>query len=148
MAVGDVPKTSALASANPTTAAAGERGVQGQRLFRRLVSQPLQPRAALEARLLCLFKDLTTLTEDEIVAELVYGARAVFEVVGKTPRYFRPPCMCCYSFSIQKVPSADLTSFHSLSPADGAIDDCDDCVRLVAAFLGLQAVKWSHDTED
>ncbi|KAJ3402438.1 chitin deacetylase [Chytriomyces hyalinus] len=64
-------------------------------------------------------KDLTTLSEDEIVAELVYGARAVFEVVGKMPRYFRPPY--------------------------GAIDDR---VRRVAAYLGLQAVKWSHDTQD
>ncbi|TPX73185.1 hypothetical protein CcCBS67573_g05542 [Chytriomyces confervae] len=64
-------------------------------------------------------KDLTTLNEDEIVAELVYGARAVFEVTGNIPRYFRPPY--------------------------GAIDDR---VRRVAAQLGLQAVRWALDTQD
>ncbi|KAJ3223737.1 chitin deacetylase [Chytriomyces hyalinus] len=64
-------------------------------------------------------KDLTTLNEDEIVAELVYGARAVYEVIGKAPRYFRPPY--------------------------GAIDNR---VRKIAAQLGLQAVKWALDTQD
>ncbi|KAJ3001989.1 UNVERIFIED_CONTAM: chitin deacetylase [Siphonaria sp. JEL0065] len=36
--------------------------------------------------------DLTLLGADQIVAELVYGARAIYEVTGIAPKYFRPPC--------------------------------------------------------
>ncbi|KAI9331487.1 hypothetical protein BDR26DRAFT_806891, partial [Obelidium mucronatum] len=63
--------------------------------------------------------DLTQLSDDQIVAELVYGARAIFEVTGMVPKYFRPP----YGY-------------------------IDDRVRRIAATMGLHAVKWSHDTDD
>ncbi|KAJ3007834.1 UNVERIFIED_CONTAM: chitin deacetylase [Siphonaria sp. JEL0065] len=64
--------------------------------------------------------DLTSLSADQVVAELVYGARALFyEVTGMAPKYFRPP-------------------YGSLS----------DNVRNIAAGLGLHAVTWSQDSAD
>ncbi|KAJ3006964.1 UNVERIFIED_CONTAM: chitin deacetylase cda1, partial [Siphonaria sp. JEL0065] len=64
--------------------------------------------------------DLVTLGDDQIVAELVFGAKAILEVTGGAyPKYFRPPY--------------------------GSIDDR---VRQLAATLGLHAVTWSHDTND
>ncbi|KAJ3073611.1 chitin deacetylase [Podochytrium sp. JEL0797] len=63
--------------------------------------------------------DLTTLTDDQIIAELVYGAKAIYEVLGVVPQFFRPPY--------------------------GAIDDN---IRSLAATMGLQAVTWSEDSED
>ncbi|KAJ3221464.1 chitin deacetylase [Chytriomyces hyalinus] len=63
--------------------------------------------------------DLVTLSEDEVVAELVYGAKAIYEVTGRVPRYFRPPY--------------------------GSINDD---VRQIATLMGLQAVTWSQDSED
>ncbi|KAJ3225996.1 chitin deacetylase [Chytriomyces hyalinus] len=62
---------------------------------------------------------LPELSDDQIVSELVYGARAVFEVTGKMPKFFRPPY--------------------------GAIDDR---VRAIGSSLGLEAVTWSQDTLD
>ncbi|KAI8845911.1 hypothetical protein BJ741DRAFT_586133 [Chytriomyces cf. hyalinus JEL632] len=62
---------------------------------------------------------LPELSDDQIVSELVYGARAIFEVTGKMPKFFRPPY--------------------------GAIDDR---VRTIGSYLGLEAVTWSHDTLD
>ncbi|KAI9342535.1 hypothetical protein BDR26DRAFT_836355 [Obelidium mucronatum] len=64
-------------------------------------------------------QDLTLLSDDQVVAELVYAARAVLEVTGIVPKYFRPP--------------------------QGNIDDR---VRRIAAALGLRAVKWSQDSSD
>ncbi|KAJ3228795.1 chitin deacetylase [Chytriomyces hyalinus] len=63
--------------------------------------------------------DLVTLSDEEVVAELVYGAKSIYEVTGRVPRYFRPPY--------------------------GSINDD---VRQVAALMGLQAVTWSQDSED
>ncbi|KAJ3076643.1 chitin deacetylase [Podochytrium sp. JEL0797] len=63
--------------------------------------------------------DLTTLTNDQIISELVYGAKAIYEVVGTVPKFFRPPY--------------------------GAINNK---VRRLAATMGLHAVTWSEDTED
>jgi Polysaccharide deacetylase len=34
---------------------------------------------------------LTSLTNDEVVAELVWNAKAIYQVTGRVPRYFRPP---------------------------------------------------------
>ncbi|KAI8843863.1 hypothetical protein BJ741DRAFT_589432 [Chytriomyces cf. hyalinus JEL632] len=62
---------------------------------------------------------LTQLSDDEIIAELVYGARAVFEVIGKYPKYFRPP-----------------------------YGDVDGRVRSLAAMVGLRSVIWSRDSQD
>ncbi|KAJ3027996.1 UNVERIFIED_CONTAM: chitin deacetylase [Siphonaria sp. JEL0065] len=63
--------------------------------------------------------DLTGLSADQVVAELVYGARAIYEVTGIAPKYFRPP-------------------YGSLN----------DNVRQIAAGLGLHAVTWSQDSAD
>ncbi|KAI8607957.1 hypothetical protein BC830DRAFT_1072531, partial [Chytriomyces sp. MP71] len=63
--------------------------------------------------------NLTSLTDDQVVAELVYSARTVYEVTGKLPKYFRPPYMAI-----------------------------DARVRALAATMGLQAVVWNHDTND
>ncbi|KAI9353800.1 hypothetical protein BDR26DRAFT_797144 [Obelidium mucronatum] len=64
-------------------------------------------------------KDLTTLSDDQIVAELVYGSRAIYEVIGVFPKYYRPPY--------------------------GAIDER---VRKIGAMLGLRAVRWNFDSDD
>ncbi|KAI8614863.1 hypothetical protein BC830DRAFT_1065055, partial [Chytriomyces sp. MP71] len=63
--------------------------------------------------------DLTKISQDQVIAELVYAAKAVFEVIGLVPRYFRPPY--------------------------GAINNN---VRQTAAMMGLQAVTWSKDSGD
>ncbi|KAJ3075421.1 chitin deacetylase [Podochytrium sp. JEL0797] len=64
-------------------------------------------------------QDLPTLSDDEIVAELTYAAKAMYEIVGVVPRYFRPPY--------------------------GRVDER---VRRIAASMGLTSVKWSLDTND
>ncbi|KAI8607959.1 hypothetical protein BC830DRAFT_1157346 [Chytriomyces sp. MP71] len=63
--------------------------------------------------------DLTTLSQDQVVAELVYSAKAVYDVTGLVPRFFRPPY--------------------------GAINDN---VRKAAAMMGLRAVTWAKDSAD
>ncbi|KAJ3063492.1 chitin deacetylase, partial [Podochytrium sp. JEL0797] len=63
--------------------------------------------------------DLTTLTDDQIVAELVYSSKAVYEVLGVFPKYFRPPY--------------------------GSINDN---VREIAKKMGLTPVTWAVDSED
>ncbi|KAI8845910.1 hypothetical protein BJ741DRAFT_586131 [Chytriomyces cf. hyalinus JEL632] len=64
-------------------------------------------------------KDLRTLSDDQIVSELVFTARAVLEVTGAVPKYFRSPY--------------------------GSIDDR---VRNLAAGMGLRCVLWSVDSDD
>ncbi|KAJ3007835.1 UNVERIFIED_CONTAM: chitin deacetylase [Siphonaria sp. JEL0065] len=63
--------------------------------------------------------DLTSLSNDQVVSQLVYGARAIYEVTGTVPKYFRPPY--------------------------GAVNDN---VRTIAAGLGLHSVTWSQDSSD
>ncbi|KAJ3059801.1 chitin deacetylase, partial [Podochytrium sp. JEL0797] len=63
--------------------------------------------------------DLTTLTDDQIVAELVYASKAVYEVLGVLPSYFRPPY--------------------------GSINDN---VRELTKKMGLTPVMWAVDSED
>ncbi|KAJ3110809.1 chitin deacetylase [Physocladia obscura] len=63
--------------------------------------------------------DLTTISDDQIVSELVYTAKAVYEVTGVFPKYFRPP-------------------YGSVDPR----------VRSVAATMGLQSVVFGADTGD
>ncbi|ORY42230.1 glycoside hydrolase/deacetylase [Rhizoclosmatium globosum] len=63
--------------------------------------------------------DLVTLSDDQVIAELVYGCKAIQEVTGVYPKYFRPPY--------------------------GSIDDR---VRSLAASMGLQSVTWAVDTQD
>ncbi|KAI7907617.1 uncharacterized protein BX663DRAFT_463866 [Cokeromyces recurvatus] len=62
---------------------------------------------------------MTTLTNEQIVAELKWNELAIKEVTGVSPRYFRPP-----------------------------YGDIDDRVRDVAAALGFIPIIWNHDTND
>lgn len=62
---------------------------------------------------------MTSLTNEQIVAELKWNELAIKEVTGVSPRYFRPP-----------------------------YGDIDDRVRNVAAALGFIPVIWNHDTND
>ncbi|KAJ3236680.1 chitin deacetylase [Chytriomyces hyalinus] len=62
---------------------------------------------------------LTQLTDDEIVADLVYNAKAMYQTLGVVPSWFRPPS-----------------------------GDIDSRVRKVAARMGLRSVKWSYDSRD
>ncbi|KAI8372145.1 chitin deacetylase [Blakeslea trispora] len=62
---------------------------------------------------------MTTLTNQEVLAELYYTQKAIKLVTGLTPRYWRPP-----------------------------YGDIDDRVRWIASRLGLTAVIWNLDTDD
>ncbi|OBZ86107.1 Chitin deacetylase [Choanephora cucurbitarum] len=62
---------------------------------------------------------MTTLTNQEVLAELYYTQKAIKLVTGLTPRYWRPP-----------------------------YGDVDDRVRWIASQLGLTAVIWNLDTDD
>ncbi|KAI9251567.1 hypothetical protein BY458DRAFT_559483 [Sporodiniella umbellata] len=62
---------------------------------------------------------MTTLTNEQIVAELKWNELAIKEATGVSPRYFRPP-----------------------------YGDIDDRVRNVAAALGFVPIIWNHDTND
>ncbi|KAI8351799.1 hypothetical protein EDC96DRAFT_518495 [Choanephora cucurbitarum] len=62
---------------------------------------------------------MTTLTNEQIVAELKWNELAIKEVTGVSPRYFRPP-----------------------------YGDIDNRVRDVAAALGFVPIIWNYDTND
>ncbi|KAI8086985.1 uncharacterized protein B0P05DRAFT_533202 [Gilbertella persicaria] len=62
---------------------------------------------------------MTTLTNEEVLAELYYTQKAIKMVTGVTPRYWRP-----------------------------AMGDVDDRVRWVATQLNLTAIIWDLDTDD
>ncbi|KAI8979466.1 hypothetical protein BDF20DRAFT_835481 [Mycotypha africana] len=62
---------------------------------------------------------MTTLTNEQIVAELKWNELAIKEATGVSPRYFRPP-----------------------------YGDIDNRVRDVAAALGFYPIIWNHDTND
>jgi peptidoglycan/xylan/chitin deacetylase (PgdA/CDA1 family) len=64
-------------------------------------------------------RHLTTLTNDQIVAEVMYTARAISDVIGVMPNYVRPP-----------------------------FGDQDERVRAVLRALGLSIVFWNRDTND
>ncbi|RKP14209.1 hypothetical protein BJ684DRAFT_19363 [Piptocephalis cylindrospora] len=61
----------------------------------------------------------TSLTNEQLVAELQWTARAIKEVIGVTPTYVRPP-----------------------------YGDIDNRVRGVLEALGYRAVIWNQDTND
>ena len=61
----------------------------------------------------------TTMTNDQVFAELFYTMRAIKSVIGVTPRCWRPP-----------------------------FGDVDDRVRAIAAGLGLRTIVWEADTDD
>jgi len=62
---------------------------------------------------------MTTLTNQEVLAELYYTQKAIKTVVGVTPKYWRPP-----------------------------FGDVDDRVRWIATQLNLTAIIWNLDTSD
>ncbi|KAI8888083.1 carbohydrate esterase family 4 protein [Backusella circina FSU 941] len=62
---------------------------------------------------------MTTLTNQELLAEFYYTQKAIKLATGLTPRYWRPP-----------------------------YGDVDDRVRWIASQLGLTAVIWNLDTND
>lgn len=62
---------------------------------------------------------MTTLTNEQIVAELKWNELAIKEVTGVAPKFFRPP-----------------------------YGDIDNRVRDVARALGFIPVIWTHDTND
>ncbi|KAI8578491.1 hypothetical protein K450DRAFT_247136 [Umbelopsis ramanniana AG] len=62
---------------------------------------------------------MTTLTDQEVLAELYYTQKAIKFVTGVTPKYWRP-----------------------------AFGDVDDRVRWIATQLNLTAVIWDLDTDD
>ncbi|GJJ73365.1 hypothetical protein EMPS_05723 [Entomortierella parvispora] len=62
---------------------------------------------------------MTTLTNAEVVAEFYYGLRMIKEVLGITPKCWRPP-----------------------------YGDVDDRVRAIAWQMGLRTIIWDQDTND
>ncbi|WFD27200.1 hypothetical protein MNAN1_002196 [Malassezia nana] len=62
---------------------------------------------------------MTTLTNEQVFAELYYSLRIVKDVLGVTPRCWRPP-----------------------------FGDVDDRVRAIATGLGLRTIIWNRDTDD
>lgn len=61
----------------------------------------------------------TTMSNDQVFAELYYTIKAIKAVTGVTPRCWRPP-----------------------------FGDVDDRVRAIAAGLGLRTIVWQEDTDD
>ncbi|KAH6567821.1 hypothetical protein BASA62_005878 [Batrachochytrium salamandrivorans] len=61
----------------------------------------------------------TTVSNEQYVAEIVYTARIIKEVIGVTPRFFRPP-----------------------------YGDIDDRIRAILLNLGLIIVEWNVDSQD
>jgi len=64
-------------------------------------------------------KYMTTLSNEQVFAELYYTIKAIKSIVGVTPRCWRPP-----------------------------FGDVDDRVRGIAAGLGLRTIVWEADTDD
>ena len=61
----------------------------------------------------------TTLTDEQIVAEIMWNALAIKQVIGVTPKFFRPP-----------------------------YGDIDDRVRAILKSLGLHIIMWDVDSQD
>lgn len=62
---------------------------------------------------------MSTLSNEQVFAELFYTMRIIKDVIGVTPRCWRPP-----------------------------FGDTDDRVRAIAHALGLRTIIWSDDTDD
>ncbi|KAI7871628.1 hypothetical protein BDF14DRAFT_1962681 [Spinellus fusiger] len=80
-------------------------------------------RAASDGHTICANtwsrKQMTSLKNEEIVAELYWSLRAIKQVVGVTPRCWRPP-----------------------------YGDVDDRVRSIAWQMGLRTIAWDSDSND
>ncbi|WFD31082.1 hypothetical protein MSPP1_002114 [Malassezia sp. CBS 17886] len=89
-----------------------------------VVSYPLQAqRGLIDGHDLCghtwSHRYTTTLTNEQVFAELYYTAKAIKMVTGVTTRCWRPP-----------------------------YGDVDDRVRAIATGLGLRTILWQEDTDD
>lgn len=62
---------------------------------------------------------MTTLTNEEVVSELYWTQKAIKEVLGITPKCWRPP-----------------------------FGDVDDRVRAIAWLMGMRTIIWDRDTND
>ncbi|KAJ3277409.1 chitin deacetylase [Blyttiomyces sp. JEL0837] len=62
---------------------------------------------------------LTSQSNEQIVAEVMWSALAIYSVIGVVPRYFRPP-----------------------------YGDADNRVRAVMDLLGLKMIYWHYDSND
>lgn len=62
---------------------------------------------------------LTTLTNDQIVAELYWSAKIIYDITGKVPRYFRPP-----------------------------FGDIDERVNAILKAMDIVPIIWNRDTLD
>ena len=60
---------------------------------------------------------LTSLTNDQIVAEALWTADAIFDIIGLTPKYFRPP-----------------------------FGDIDPRVRAILSAMGFKVIVWNRDS--
>ncbi|KAJ1568679.1 chitin deacetylase [Cladochytrium tenue] len=86
---------------------------------------------------------LTNLTNDQIVAEIVYGAMAIKEVTGIIPKYMRPPCE-----SLILSPMTSIVRVLTLSLRYRADGDINDRVRGVLKAMGLRVIVWATDSTD
>ena len=89
-----------------------------------VLSYPLQAQRALaDGHDVCVHTwshhYMTTLSNEQVFAELFYTMRIIKDVIGVTPRCWRPP-----------------------------FGDTDDRVRAIAEGLGLRTIIWSDDTDD
>lgn len=80
-------------------------------------------RAYNEGHQICIHSwnhwSMTSMTAAQMLAELEYTRLAIYEVIGVSPTYFRPP-----------------------------YGEMDDRVRAVAAAMGLKPLLWNQDTDD
>ncbi|WFC96387.1 hypothetical protein MBRA1_003044 [Malassezia brasiliensis] len=89
-----------------------------------VVNWPLQAqRGIVDGHDICLHtwshRYMTTLSNEQVFAELYYTAKAIKIATGVTPTCWRPP-----------------------------FGDTDDRVRAIAAGLGLRTILWEEDTDD
>ncbi|WFD06608.1 hypothetical protein MVES1_001962, partial [Malassezia vespertilionis] len=89
-----------------------------------VINSPFQAqRALVDGHDICghtwSHKLMTTLSNEQVFAELYYTAKAIKKIVGVTPRCWRPPQ-----------------------------GDVDDRVRAIATALGMHTIMWQEDTND
>lgn len=89
-----------------------------------VVQWPLQAqRGLVDGHDICVHtwshRYMTTLSNEQVFAELYYTAKSIKVVTGVTPTCWRPP-----------------------------FGDTDDRVRAIAAGLGLRTILWQQDTDD
>jgi peptidoglycan/xylan/chitin deacetylase (PgdA/CDA1 family) len=71
--------------------------------------------------------ELTKLSNDQVVAEIVWTARIIKNITGVAPTMFRPPCKFC------------LVNLK--------VGDIDARVRGIIRNLGLSVILWNRDTK-